>query len=64
MKVAKFIHRGKLEGLKDTYGKIMNDWLPTAGLELEWSKPTLEMYDERFKEDSDDSECEIWVPVK
>ena len=64
MKVAIFTHKGKLEGLKDTYENIMKDWMPKAGLELDYTKPSIEMYDERFKEDSDASEIEIWMAVK
>jgi|GEM_PF-3891233 len=53
-----------MDKLKDTYGSIMDDWLPAEGLELDWEKPTLEMYDERSKEDSNDSVCEIWMPIR
>ncbi|MBD3388260.1 MAG: hypothetical protein GF416_04200 [Candidatus Altiarchaeales archaeon] len=64
MKVAKFTHEGRMEGLKDTYDKIMKEWMPAEGLELDYSKPCIEMYDDRFKEDSDESICEIWMAVK
>ena len=64
MKVAKFTHKGREQELKNTYEKIMGEWLPATGLELDWTKPTLEMYDERFKEGSDESECEIWMAIK
>lgn len=64
MKAAKFLHKGRLEGLKDTYAKIMGEWMPAEGLEVDYSKPSIERYDARFKEDSDDSEIEIWMPLK
>ncbi len=64
MRIAKFTHTGKMETLKDTYAKIMAEWMPLENLEIDWTKPSIEMYDERFKEGSDDSICEIWMPIK
>jgi AraC family transcriptional regulator len=58
-----FTHRGKLEGLEHTMSYIYGSWLPTSGETLR-EAPDLEIYDERFKLDSDDSEVELWIPIE
>lgn len=63
-KYAKFTHKGLLSKLSDTYNEIFYQWLPSSkytygglGCDLEW-------YDDRFKLDSEDSEFDIYVPIK
>lgn len=62
-KYAVFTHHGKL----DTLGKTMHDiyavWLPQSGMQRRHA-PDIEVYDQRFKLDSDDSEFDICLPVK
>ncbi len=57
-----FEHKGKLDKLNDTYGQIAEKEMPASGMKEKdvW----LEVYDERFKLDSDDSIIEIWVSVE
>ncbi len=62
-KFAVFTHRGLLSELQATWGKIYSEWLPASGLERA-DGPDLELYDERFKHDSADSELDIYIPVK
>lgn len=60
---AVFTHKGKLDKLEHTMNYIFASWLPKSGEELR-DAPELEIYDERFKYGSDDSELDIYIPVK
>ncbi len=60
---AVFTHKGKLDKLEFTMSYIYGSWLPKSGEELR-EAPDLEVYDERFKLDSDDSEVDLYVPIK
>jgi AraC family transcriptional regulator len=62
-KYAKFTHRGKLTELGKTYWKIQSKLLPESGLKQKkdfW----FELYDDRFDQISDDSEMDIYIPIK
>jgi predicted transcriptional regulator YdeE/DNA-binding transcriptional MerR regulator len=63
-KYAVFTHHGKLDKLGETYEYIYNTWLPQSGLEVHPSKYDMEVYDERFIPDSDDSAFDIYVAIK
>lgn len=62
-KYAVFTHKGSLKTLNDTFNHIYHIWLPSSGAELAGSFG-FELYDERFNPASDDSEIDIYVPVK
>jgi predicted transcriptional regulator YdeE/DNA-binding transcriptional MerR regulator len=59
-----FTHHGKLDKLGETYEYIYNTWLPQLGLELHPDKYDMEVYDERFIPDSDDSAFDIYVAIQ
>ncbi len=63
-KYAVFTHRGALDTIGDTYKYIYETWLPQAEVELHPEKFDMELYDDRFKFDSDESEFDILVAVK
>ena len=63
-KYAVFTHHGKLDKLSETYEYIYNTWLPQSGLEIHLSKYDMEVYDERFLPNSDNSAFDIYVAVK
>jgi AraC family transcriptional regulator len=55
-----FTHKGSLEKLGETYGGIMEE---TKDMDIDrnfW----IEVYDERYKGNTDESEFEIWIPLK
>ncbi len=58
-----FEHHGKLDRLCVTLDEIFQEWLPASGCEVGPS-PCLEIYGDKFIDDSDDSVIEIAVPVK
>lgn len=60
---AVFTHKGKLEKLSFTMKYIYGSWLPKSGENLR-DAPDLEIYDKRFKLDSEDSEIDIYIPVE
>jgi predicted transcriptional regulator YdeE/DNA-binding transcriptional MerR regulator len=63
-KYAVFTHHGKLDKLGETYEYIYNTWLPQSKYELHPDKYDMEVYDERFLADSDDSAFDIYVAIK
>ncbi len=60
---AVFEHRGPLDGLRATYGKIFSEWLPASAYVTVGDKD-FELYDWRFHWGQPDSILEIWVPVR
>lgn len=62
-KYAVFTHQGSLDKLMDTYNYVYQTWLPTSGCELSGSF-CFEVYDERFNPVGENSELDIYVPVK
>jgi AraC family transcriptional regulator len=61
---AKFTHKGPISKIMDTYNYIYEEWLPQSGYEYDWAACEVEWYDERFKIESEDSEFDIYVPIK
>lgn len=62
-KYAVFTYRGHPANAAGFYQKIFTQWLPENGLELD-QRPHFAVMGERYNNDSDDSEEEIWIPVK
>lgn len=56
-----FTHKGKLDTLGQTYSEIMQE---VQSLGKEQKDIWIEYYDERYKNNSDDSEFDIWIAVK
>jgi len=63
-KYAKFVHRGPISKIMETYNYIFNGWLPQSGQEYDLQQCEVEWYDERFKIESEDSEFDIYIPIK
>ncbi|MBI1313827.1 hypothetical protein GC176_21245 [bacterium] len=59
---AVFTHRGPISGIDETVRYACREWLPQSGYDLA-DGPDVELYDERFHGDSEDSESEYWLPV-
>ena len=60
-KTAVFLHEGDIAGLPQTWGKIFDEWLPAAKLEVAQG-PQFEVYGEAFNKGDD--RIEIFIPVK
>ena len=61
-KYAVFTHRGPISTFARTITKIWREEIPAAGLKTTGA-PDLEVYGERFRGESPESEVEVWVPV-
>ena len=59
---AVFEHRGPIEKINATYEYIFGGWILDSGYKSA-PQDVFEVYDARFKQDSDASVMEIWVPV-
>lgn len=63
-KYAKFIHKGKIDSLIQTYHYIWGVWLPKNKYELD-NRDDFECYTDRFVgEDNELSEVDIYLPIK
>ncbi len=60
---AVFTHIGALEKFEFTLNYIYGSWLPKSGKKLRHA-PDLELYDQRFKLNSDKSEIDIYIPIE
>lgn len=58
-----FIHKGLVADGYKTYDYIFNTWLPQSDYILD-NRPHFALMDEKYKNNSADSEEEIWIPVK
>jgi AraC family transcriptional regulator len=59
---AVFTHRGPIRNFGDTVAEIYRVWLPQSGYRHA-GVADVELYDDRFCVDGDDSEMEYWIPV-
>jgi AraC family transcriptional regulator len=58
-------HRGSYAKLGETYGGLMEEWLPASRLELAEDRPTLEIYrNDPQQTPEDDLLTDVHVPVK
>lgn len=60
---AVFLYRGAANAAADTFRYIMGEWLPGSGYDLD-DRPHFEILGEKYKNESPDSEEELWIPVK
>lgn len=62
-KYAVFTHKGSIDKLGDTYEYIHGTWFPKSGYQPALAND-FELYDERFSPNSDESEMDIYIPIK
>lgn len=60
---AVFVHRGPIDLIGETVHEIYRVWLPQSDYEHA-GIVDVELYDERFNCEGDDSEMEYWISVK
>lgn len=58
---AVFLHKGM--NASETYQRIMTEWLPNSGYEID-DRPHFQVMGEKYKNGSPDSEEDFYVPVK
>ena len=60
---AVFTHKGSYLGAPETYHFIFHEWLPFSQFFLD-DRPHLAIMGNKYKGDSDESEEEIWIPIR
>ncbi len=60
---AAFIYKGNANNAAEFFKNIFTKWIPELGYEID-SRPHFEILGDKYKRDSDDSEEEIWIPIK
>ncbi len=59
---AVFIHRGPASEGPKTYSYIFNEWLPRSGYVPD-NRPHFAVMGDKYRNDSPDSEEDLWIPV-
>lgn len=62
-KYAVFLHSGPASLATVTFGYIFNEWLPASGFTVD-NRPHFEILGEKYRNDSVDSEEEVWIPIR
>jgi AraC family transcriptional regulator len=60
---AVFLYRGTASAAADSFRYIMGEWLPVSGYDLD-NRPHFEILGEKYKNESPESEEELWIPIK
>jgi AraC family transcriptional regulator len=60
---AVFLYHGAASDASGTFRYILGEWLPASDFDLD-SRPHFEILGEKYKNESPDSEEELWIPVK
>lgn len=60
---AVFLYQGHPKDGAQMFQYIFGTWLPSSGFLLD-NRPHFEVLGDRYKNDSDESEEEIWIPVR
>lgn len=60
---AVFQHKGNPSEAADFFSYLFQEWLPASGYLLD-ERPHFEVLGEKYRNDSADSEEEVWIPVK
>ena len=60
---AVFQYKGSQKNAHKAFRFIFGTWLPKSGYELD-NRPHFEILGAKYKQNSDDSEEEIWIPIK
>lgn len=60
---AVFVHRGPASTGTKTYEYIFRSWLPSSDFTLD-NRPHFALMGEKYKQNDQDSEEEIWIPIK
>ncbi|WP_330441736.1 GyrI-like domain-containing protein [Flavobacterium sp. C4GT6] len=60
---AVFYYKGNPANAAQVFGYIMKEWLPQSDYVLD-NRPHFEVLGEKYKNGSDESEEEIWIPIR
>ena len=60
---AVFLYQGAASAASETFSYILGTWLPDSGYALD-NRPHFEILGEKYKNESPDSQEELWIPIK
>jgi len=60
---AVFYYKGSPANATQVFSYIMKEWLPQSGYVLD-NRPHFEVLGEKYKNGNDESEEEIWIPIR
>lgn len=60
---AVFLHKGPASAAPKTYRYIYEEWIPNSAFSLD-DKPHFAIMGEKYEPNSQDSEEEVWIPIK
>lgn len=60
---ATFTYKGLSENYPSVFQNVLQKWIPENGYQID-ARPFFEILGEKYKRDSEDSEEEIWVPIR
>jgi len=60
---AVFLYKGAAHASSGTFRYIFETWLPNSDFSLD-NRPHFEILAEKYKNESPDSEKELWIPIK
>lgn len=60
---AVFIYKGRASDADPFFRYIYGTWMPASGYELD-TRPHFDVLGEKYKNDSADSEEEVWIPIR
>jgi AraC family transcriptional regulator len=60
---AVFLHKGAAVEFHKTFQFIFNEWLPNSNYRTDY-RPHFELLGTKYKNNSPDSQEEVWIPVK
>ena len=60
---AVFLHKGAVSEFQKTMQFIFNQWFPKSEYELD-NRPHFELLGEKYKNNSPNSEEEVWIPIR
>jgi AraC family transcriptional regulator len=59
---AVFLHKGDTSAFIKTFEFIFQEWLPKSGFQLD-DRPHFELLTDTYKNNSSESEEEVWIPI-
>lgn len=60
---ATFIYKGLAENYPKVFQNILQHWIPENGYQID-NRPFFEILGEKYKRNSEESEEEIWIPIR
>ena len=63
-KYAVHTYKGSIANIKTIYDFIFGKWIKETEMKVDSDRSDFELYDERFKGNADDSELDIYIPIK